>query len=381
MKKIAVLGSTGSIGKSLADIVRNNPDKFKITALSSHNNVEEAVKQIKEFKPKLVSVADDNVRLKILKQIPNKNIEILIGLDGLKAVASYDDSDMVVSAVVGSIGLLPLMEAIKNKKAIALANKEALVMAGDIVMAEAKKKGIKIIPVDSEHSAIFQCLNGQDISNIKSVIITASGGPFRNKTRQELVNITPDEAARHPRWNMGKKISVDSATLMNKGLEVIEAKWLFNLDINQIKVIIHPQSIIHSMVEYIDNSIIAQMSAPDMRIAIQYALTYPKRFKTSVPALDLIQTKSLTFEEPDFKKFPCLDIAIKAGKKGGSAPAILNAANETAVSAFLQNKIKFLDIADIVKKVLDKMDVVSKYTIEEIIEIDRKAREIAFGYL
>ena len=377
MKSISVLGASGSIGKSLADIVLQNKDSLRIVAFSVYKNAAEAIRQIELFHPKLVAVADDKTRQEIKSVIKDKKLEIVTGTEGLIAVAEFDCADIVVSAVVGSVGLVPLLCAIKKKKTIATANKEALVMAGDIIMQEAKKNNVKIIPVDSEHSAIFQALNGENRKNLKKILLTASGGPFKDKSKEEMKFITPAQAIRHPRWNMGAKISVNSSTLMNKGLEVIEAKWLFDTRVENIEVVIHPESIIHSMVEFVDNSIIAQLSQPDMRIAIQYALTYPDRSACNVESLDLTKLKILNFGKPDFEKFPCLKLAIEAGKKNDSSAAVLNAANEEAVQAFMDSKICFTDIVRVVSEVLDQTSFVTNYSLEEIIEIDKKARRMA----
>jgi 1-deoxy-D-xylulose-5-phosphate reductoisomerase len=383
MKKLAVLGSTGSIGKSLADVVVKNKDKFEIIAMSAYKNVEEIVKQINTFEPKLVAVADYETRNLVKQNIDKKDIEILIGQEGLEAVAEYNDSDMFVSAVVGSVGLVPLMKAIKAGKDVAFANKEAMVMAGDLIMREVCLNSVNFLPVDSEHSAIFQCLEGENTDNINKIILTASGGPFREKSYKDLKNITPDEAAAHPKWSMGRKISVDSATLMNKGLEVIEAKHLFSVNHDKIEVVVHPQSIIHSMVEFKDKSILAQMSVPDMRLAIQYALTYPDRSNLDIESLDFIKMGEFTFCKPDFEKFPCLKLAFDACAQGGSMPAALNASNEVAVDAFLNKEIGFLQISEIVNEILEKEECVYTYNLDEIIEKDkevrRKTKEIIAG--
>ncbi|WIF94674.1 1-deoxy-D-xylulose-5-phosphate reductoisomerase [Caminicella sporogenes] len=375
MKRISILGSTGSIGTQTLDIVRNNPDLFKVIAISGNTNIELLRKQIEEFKPKYVAVYDKKNAQKLKEIVKNDEVEILAGLEGLNAIAIIDEVDVVVTSVVGNIGLLPTFNAIKAKKTIALANKETLVTAGEIIMNEASKNGVSIIPVDSEHSAIFQCLNGNDILNVEKIILTASGGPFRGLKRNDLLSVTSKDALKHPNWNMGKKITIDSATLMNKGLEVIEAKWLFNLEIDQIDVIIHPQSIIHSMVEFIDGSILAQLGIPDMKLPIQYALTYPLRIKSNMSKLDFNQIASLTFEKPDTNTFPCLKLAYEALKIGGSMPTVLNASNEELVYLFLNGKIGFYDIPDKIEKAMKRHNPIKNPSIEDILLVDKETRE------
>ena len=307
MKKISILGSTGSIGTQTLDVVRANRDKFEVVAISANSSINLLLEQIKEFKPKYVAVYNE-ASAKVLKEmIPSDiNIEVLSGMEGLVTISSLDEIDVLLTAIVGMIGLVPTLEAIKKGKTIALANKETLVTAGQLVMEEAKKNNVKILPVDSEHSAIFQCLNGENNKEIESLILTASGGPFRGKTKSQLLNVTKNEALKHPNWSMGRKISIDSSTLMNKGLEVIEAKWLFDVNTDKIDVVVHPQSIIHSMVQFVDSSIIAQMGCPDMKLPIQYALTYPDRILNDFERLDFSKLTSLTFEKPDLETFPCL---------------------------------------------------------------------------
>ncbi|MBX4259040.1 1-deoxy-D-xylulose-5-phosphate reductoisomerase [Clostridium estertheticum] len=377
MKKLTILGVTGSIGTQTLDVIRSDIKNFIIIGISANTNYEKIIPIIEEFKPKYVAMMDEEASLKLkeyctLKKYPT---EILHGLDGLNYISTLPEVDLVVTSVVGMIGLVPTIKAINSGKDIALANKETLVAAGELVMESAKKNNVNILPVDSEHGAIFQCLQGNKLENVNKIIITASGGPFRGKSRQELINIRPEDAIKHPKWNMGKKISVDSSTLMNKGLEVIEAHWLFGVDYENIQVVVHPQSVIHSMVEYIDGSIIAQMSSTDMRLPIQYAINYPKRNIAVIDKLDFYNMSSLTFEKPDSDTFKCLKLALKAGKLGGNMPAIMNAANEVAVALFLDYKIKYLQIEDIIEKCMDKFDHNIKPNLEEILDIDLKVRE------
>ncbi len=382
MKYISILGSTGSIGTQTLDVIKNNPEQFRVVGLSANQNIDLMEQQIREFQPEVAALIDDQMALELKKRLGKEiKTEILSGLDGLIAIATLQKADIVVVSVVGMIGLIPTMKAIQKKKSIALANKETLVTAGEIVMAEAKKQGVQIIPIDSEHSAIFQCLRGHTVEDIKRIILTASGGPFRGYSKERLKHVSPQEALKHPNWNMGRKISIDSATLMNKGLEVIEAKWLFHLDVSKIDVVVHPQSIIHSIVEYKDHSMIAQMGCPDMRIPIQYALTYPVRMENNFRKLDLLEISALTFEKPDMNTFPCLNLAYQAAKQGGSLPAVLNAANEEAVQYFLQGKIGFYDISKIVEFTLTRHQVCYQLDLDEILEADRWAREFARTFI
>ena len=374
MKKISILGSTGSIGTQTLDVVRKNPDKFKVIAISANSSVDLLLEQIIEFKPKYVAVYNETSAKKLKERIPsNINIEVLSGMEGLKTISSLDEIDVLLTAIVGMIGLVPTLCAIRNGKTIALANKETLVTAGKLVMSEAKKYNVDILPVDSEHSAIFQCLNGE--KNIDKIILTASGGPFRGKSKEELLNVTKNEALKHPNWSMGRKISIDSSTLMNKGLEVIEAKWLFDVDYKDIDVVVHPQSIIHSMVQFNDSSIIAQMGRPDMRLPIQYALTYPDRMLNDFERLDFTKFSTFTFEKPDLETFPCLKLAFDCLKMGGTYCAVLNAANEVLVNEFLEDKIGFYDIPYYIEKTLQAHNSIEDPTLEEILEVDRWARE------
>lgn len=375
MKKISILGSTGSIGKQTLDVVREHRDKFEIVAISANSNIELLLEQIVEFKPKYVTVFEENKALKLKEMLPkNIEIEVLAGMEGLKIISSLDEVDVLLTAVVGMIGLVPTLCAIKKGIDIALANKETLVTAGELVMKEAEKYNVNILPVDSEHSAIFQCLNGENKKNIEKIILTASGGPFRGKKKGELANITKNEALKHPNWSMGRKISIDSSTLMNKGLEVIEARWLFGVEQENIDVVVHPQSIIHSMVQYTDSSIIAQLGCPDMRLPIQYALTYPDRMESSFERMNFSKSNTLTFEEPDLETFPCLKLAYECLKMGGTYSSVLNSANEVLVSEFLEDKIGFYDIPYYIEKTLEVHSSISEPTLEEILETDRWSR-------
>ncbi|MEW6599566.1 MAG: 1-deoxy-D-xylulose-5-phosphate reductoisomerase [Nitrospirota bacterium] len=378
MKRLSILGSTGSIGRNTLEVVSRHPDRFSVKALAARNNVGILEQQIRQFRPELVAVYDEAAASDLRKLgLP---VEILEGEQGLIDAATLDGTDMVVSAIVGSPGLVPTYEAIKAGKDIALATKEALVMAGHLVMPEASRRGVRILPVDSEHSAVFQCLDGRDMEEVEQIVLTASGGPFRRKSVHDLCRVTPAEALKHPNWDMGRKISIDSATLMNKGLEVIEAYWLFNVPVEKIGVILHPQSIIHSMVRFIDGSVISQMSVPDMKGPISYALSYPARVGNVLPSLDLAQIGELTFEEPDTERYPSLALTYKALRAGGTMPCVLNAANEVAVEAFLDEKILFTDITRIVSDTMDEHSVNSGETIEEVMAASewagRRTREI-----
>lgn len=376
MKKISILGSTGSIGTQTLDVVRKNRDKFEVVAISANSSINLLLEQIKEFKPRYVAVYNENSAKELKEMIPSDiKIEVLSGMEGLITISSLDEIDVLLTAIVGMIGLVPTLEAIKKGKTIALANKETLVTAGQLVMEEAKKRNVAILPVDSEHSAIFQCLNGESKKEIESIILTASGGPFRGKSKNDLINVTKNEALKHPNWSMGRKISIDSSTLMNKGLEVIEAKWLFDVNPDKIDVVVHPQSIIHSMVQFVDSSIIAQMGCPDMKLPIQYALTYPERILNDFERLDFSKLSSLTFEKPDLNTFPCLKLAYDSLNMGGTYSAVLNAANEVLVNEFLEDKIKFYDIPYYIEKTLDAHKSIEKPTLEEILYTDNWSRE------
>lgn len=374
-KVISIIGSTGSIGVQTLDVAKNLG--IKVEALSANSNIELLEKQIHEFLPSVVSVGNAELAKELEYRLDGMNVEVLFGVDGMKRVVELENVDTVVTSVVGTAGLIPTMHAIRNKKNIALANKETLVTAGKLVVEEAKRYNVNIFPVDSEHSAIFQCLMGNDDKQVEKIIITASGGPFRGKKISELENIKPAQALKHPNWSMGNKITIDSATLMNKGLEVIEAKWLFDKELNKIQVLVHPQSIIHSMVEYVDGSIIAQLGSPDMRTPIQLALSYPNRCSNSFPKLDFLKCSHLTFEEPDTKTFRCLQLAYDALTTGGTMAAAMNAANEIAVAAFLNSKISFTDIPNTIESIMQKHNVNMCPSLDDIIEVDRWARELA----
>lgn len=374
-KVISIIGSTGSIGVQTLDVARNLG--LKVAAISANSNIDLLEKQVHEFLPAVVSVGNDKLAKELEQRLQGMSVEVLYGTEGMKRVVEIEDVDTVVTSVVGTVGLIPTMHAIRNKKNIALANKETLVTAGKLVMEESKKHNINIFPVDSEHSAIYQCLMGSDKKLVEKIIITASGGPFRGKRLSELEGIMPAQALKHPNWSMGSKITIDSATLMNKGLEVIEAKWLFDMELDRIQVLVHPQSIIHSMVEYVDGSIIAQLGSPDMRTPIQLALTYPKRFSNNFSKLDFLKCSQLTFEEPDTKTFRCLQLAYDAISAGGTMAAAMNAANEIAVEAFLCNQTSFVAIPNIIENVMQQHSVNIYPSLEDIIEVDRWAREAA----
>ena len=374
MKKISLLGSTGSIGVNTLDVVERYPEKFQVCALSAGSNVELFARQIRKFKPTLVALFDVT-KIDILKElVADLDVEIISGPEGLVSVASFLDADLVVSGVVGSAGLLPALSALRAGKNLALANKETLVIAGELVLQEAELTNAKVIPIDSEHSAIFQALNGEKSERIKKIILTASGGPFRTFSLKQMENITVKEALNHPNWSMGAKITIDSSTMMNKGLEYIEAKWLFGVNTN-VEVIVHAQSIIHSMIEFVDTSIIAQLGIPDMRVPIAYALTYPDRFVSELPSLELASMSDLTFEAPDLEKFPCLQLAMDAMKVGETMPAVLNAANEVAVQAFLEEQIPYKEISEIIRMVMHNHRPVPLKEIQNILDADLWARE------
>ena len=374
---ISLLGSTGSIGTQTLDVARLHG--FTVTSLACGANVGLAERQIREFKPKLAAVFDERAAADLRLRVADTNTKIVAGEDGVIEAASDPSADIVLNSVVGIAGLKPTLAAIDAKKNIALANKETLVAGGSIVMKRAREKGVAVIPVDSEHSAIFQCLQGSRRGEIKKVILTASGGPFYGKTRDELTNVTAEMALKHPNWSMGPKVTVDSSTLMNKGLEFIEAMWLFDLLPKQIQIVIHRQSIIHSMVEFNDNAIIAQLGAPDMRIPIQYALTYPQRLVSPVKELNITDYQTLTFAEPDTDTFCCLKIMTEAAREGGLKPCAANSANEEAVKLFLSGKIKYLDIPEIIEKAVADQSALTDVTVESITECDRAAREFVLN--
>ncbi len=380
INNISILGSTGSIGTQALDVVRAvKGDDIKVHGITGNNNIDLLEKQALEFKPEIVAVMDEEKSIELKKRLKSENIKVLGGMEGLIKVATMENVETVLTSVVGNVGLEPTLEAIKSNKNIALANKETLVSAGELVMKKAMEKGIKILPVDSEHSAIFQCLQGKQDNNIYKILLTASGGSFRGKTIDELKNVTVDDALKHPNWVMGRKITIDSATLMNKGLEVIEAVWLFNVNVNQIQVLVHPQSIIHSAVEFEDGAVIAQLGAPDMRLPIQYALLYPKRVDTNLPRLDLFEHNNLTFEKPDMDTFKCLSLAFRAINEGGTMPAVMNAANEVAVERFLNREISFLQIPELIEKTMNSYSPVYNYDLKTVLEADKWAREFVYN--
>ena len=374
MKNIAVLGSTGSIGTQTLDVVRNNED-IRVVALSAGSNIELLEQQAREFSPEVVSVADEQDAEKLRKKLEGTGVKVLWGMDGLIEAAQHPSADTVVTAVVGMMGLRPTVAAINAGKDIALANKETLVTAGHIIMPLAKEKNVRILPVDSEHSAILQCLTGEDQREVSRIIITASGGPFRGRTREQMKDVRLEDALKHPNWSMGRKITIDSATMVNKGLEVIEAKWLFGLDAEDIKVIVQPQSVIHSMVEFVDGGIMAQLGTPDMRLPIQYAIYYPHRRPLPGERLDFGALKQITFEEPDFENFRGLALAFEALKTGGSMTTVYNAANELAVSRFLNREIGFLDITAMIEDSMKAHEVIENPDIEQILRTERETYE------
>ena len=377
IKRIAIFGSTGSIGTQVLDVIAANPDKFSAEILTAHTNDELLVEQALQFNPNLVVIGDEKKYGKVKEALASTNVKVFAGEKALEEVAAMDCYDLMLAAIVGYAGLRPTLKAIENGKAIALANKETLVVAGDIIMKKAVEKKVPIIPVDSEHSAIFQCLVGETRNRIEKVILTASGGPFLGRKPNYLVNVKREHALQHPNWSMGAKVTIDSATLMNKGLEMIEAKWLFNLKPEQVQVVIHPQSIIHSMVQFEDGSIKAQMGLPDMKLPIQYALGFPKRIRNDFPRYDFKKIPNLSFEEPDVKTFRNLALAQDALNKAGNLPCVMNAANEIAVYAFLRNRISFLDMTDAIEKTMQSVTFIEKPTLEEYFESDGEARNFA----
>ncbi len=375
MKHLSILGSTGSIGTNALRLVAMHPDRFKVVGLAEGHDVNLLAEQIEQFRPALVSVRDEQAVAKLKPLLKNHIPEIVYGLKGAALVASMSEVEVVLSAIVGAAGLMPTVEAIKKGKTIALANKETLVAGGEFVTNLAASSGSKLLPVDSEHSAVFQSLIGHRSQDLKRIILTASGGPFLGRTKDELANVKVQDALKHPRWEMGAKITIDSATLMNKGLEVIEARWLFDVPAEKISVVVHPQSIVHSMVEYKDGCVMAELGEPDMQAPIAYALAYPERIETNTKALDLTKVGALNFREPDFETFPALGLAYHALKQGGSYPVVLNAANEIAVQAFLEEKITFMNIVEVVSKTMEAHSSKTCTDVDEILEIDKWARE------
>lgn len=380
MKQISLLGSTGSIGVSTLDICRQHKDRFCVVALAAGANVDLLIKQALEFLPELVSLRSPNDVARVRTALPS-SIDVVCGEEGAIQVATHVKAHVVISAIVGAAGLVPTMRAIAAGKTLALANKESMVIAGELMSKLALKHGVKIVPVDSEHSAIFQCLNGESADDVAHLILTASGGPFHTRDKNEFSKITREEALKHPNWDMGAKITIDSATMMNKGLEVIEAHYLFGMPVDKIRVVVHPQSIIHSMVEFVDGSVMAQLGEPDMRVPIAYALSYPRRIATKTKTLHLPEREKLTFFEPDFEKFPCLRLAFEVAQKGQSYAAVLNAANEVAVDFFLKGKIQFLDIPKLVEKTLAAHRGYDIKSLEDVLKADRFARDFVNSQL
>ena len=375
-KNIAILGSTGSIGTQALDVVRSNPDRFEVYALTANNNLDVLIQQAVEFQPEVVAIANEAYYLQLKQALGDLPIKVFAGKEAIAQLVEMEPIDMVLTAMVGYAGLKPTIDAIRAGKTIALANKETLVVAGEIINELAQKHKTPILPVDSEHSAIFQCLAGEGNNPIDKIILTASGGPFRTKTLDQLQYVTSAQALKHPNWDMGAKITIDSASMMNKGFEVIEAKWLFGLQPAQIDVVVHPQSIIHSMVQFADSSIKAQLGMPDMKLPIQYAFTYPERLRTEFPRVDFMHYAQLTFEKPDMKRFRNLALAYEAMQMGGNMPCILNAANEVVVAAFLKNKTGFLQMSDIIENVMQKANFIKKPTYDDYVLTDEQAREL-----
>ena len=381
MKRLVILGSTGSIGTQTLEVVREYPEYFEVTALAAGRSVAAMEEQIREFHPAYVVMWTEEAAAELKTRVADLPVKVLSGMDGLLEISTLPEYDILVTAIVGMIGIRPTIAAIKAHKTIALANKETLVTAGHIIMPMAKECGVSILPVDSEHSAIFQSLNGEPKNRIDKIWLTCSGGPFRGKKREELLDIKPEDALKHPNWAMGRKITIDSATMVNKGLEVMEAKWLFNVDYDQVKVVVHPQSIVHSMVEYQDGAVIAELGAPDMKLPIQYALFYPDRMPLRVPRkrADFYTLKSLTFEEPDMETFTGLPLALRAGRTGGSLPTVYNAANERAVALFLEGRIGFLEIVELIEKAMDHHTVVENPDVDQILAAESETYEYLEG--
>lgn len=381
MKQIAILGSTGSIGTQTLDVVRQHPEAFSVYALSAHRSIDLLIKQALEFNPAVVCIADETYYRPLCDALSDLPIRVLAGEKALAEMVTMPAIDVVVAAMVGYAGLRPTIEAIKAKKTIALANKETLVVAGEIIDRLAKRHKVDILPVDSEHSAIFQSLVGEDMTSVEKLLLTASGGPFRNFTLEQMQYVTAAEALRHPNWEMGAKITIDSASMMNKGFEVIEARWLFDIPVDKIQVLVHPQSVVHSAVQFVDGSVKAQLGTPDMRMPIQYALTYPERWMSDVARLDLFATQSLTFEEPDLKRFPNLALAYEAMNKGGNMPCVLNAANEVVNLAFREGRCGFMQMSDVIAKTMEKTMFITEPTYEDYVQTDKEARKIALELL
>ena len=377
MKQLAILGSTGSIGTQTLDVVRQYPDKFSVYALSAHRKIDLLIQQALEFNPAVVCIGDETFYQPLRDALSDLPIKVLAGEKALAEMVTMPAIDVVVAAMVGYAGLKPTIEAIKAKKIIALANKETLVVAGELICRLAQRYNVPILPVDSEHSAIFQSLVGEDAQKVEKLLLTASGGPFRTFTYEQMQHVTASQALQHPNWEMGAKITIDSASMMNKGFEVIEARWLFDMPLEKIQVLVHPQSVVHSAVQFVDGSVIAQMGTPDMRLPIQYALTYPERWQSNVPRLDLFSVNSLTFEAPDLQRFPNLRLAYDAMEKGGNMPCVLNAANEVVNLAFREGRCGFLQMSDVIAQTMTKANFIDQPTYEDYVETDVEARKIA----
>lgn len=381
MKQIAILGSTGSIGTQTLDVVRQYPSEFSVYALSAHRNVELLIQQALEFNPAVVCIADESCYVRLRDALSDLPIKVMAGKNSISEMVTLPAIDVVVAAMVGYAGLQPTMQAIRAKKVIALANKETLVVAGEIICRLAQRYKVPILPVDSEHSAIYQCLVGEDRNRVEKLLLTASGGPFRTFTHDQMLRVTAAQALQHPNWDMGAKITIDSASMMNKGFEVIEARWLFDIPVERIQVLVHPQSVVHSAVQFVDGSVKAQLGTPDMRIPIQYALTYPERWQSDVPRLDLFATNNLSFEAPDVERFPNLRLAYEAIEKGGNIPCVLNAANEVVNQAFREGKCGFLQMSDVIAKAMDRASYIADPTYEDYVQTDAEVRRIALEIL
>lgn len=377
MKQLAILGSTGSIGTQTLDVVRQHPEAFSVYALTAHRSLDLLVEQTLEFKPAVVCIADESLYSDLCAALHHLPVQVMAGEKAIAQLVQQPEIDMVVAAMVGYAGLLPTIEAIRAGKTIALANKETLVVAGEIICDLAKKHKVDILPVDSEHSAIFQSLVGEDMASVEKLLLTASGGPFRKHTLEQMHHVTAVEALRHPNWEMGAKITIDSASMMNKGFEVIEARWLFDIPVDKIQVLVHPQSVVHSAVQFVDGSVKAQLGTPDMRMPIQYALTYPERWLSDVPRLDLFASHQLTFEEPDLQRFPNLRLAYQAMQRGGNMPCTLNAANEVVNLAFREGRCGFLQMSDVIEKTMAQTSFITLPTYEDYVQTDKEARRIA----
>ena len=381
MKQIAILGSTGSIGTQTLDVVRQHPEEFSVYALSAHRSLDLLIQQALEFNPAVVCIADENLYQPLREALSDLPIQVMAGEKAIAEMVTMPAIDVVVAAMVGYAGLRPTIEAIKANKTIALANKETLVVAGEIICRLAQRHKVSILPVDSEHSAIFQSLVGENMASVEKLLLTASGGPFRSFTYEQMQDVTAAQALQHPNWEMGAKITIDSASMMNKGFEVIEARWLFDIPVEKIQVLVHPQSVVHSAVQFVDGSVKAQLGTPDMRMPIQYALTYPQRWQSNVPRLDLFATKQLTFEEPDLQRFPNLRLAYEAMAKGGNVPCVLNAANEVVNLAFREAKCGFLQMSEVIEQTMETIDFIAQPTYEDYVQTDKLARKIATNLL